>query len=150
MSPTSSATWLKPTTRGFADCAIADPLLVGSKGGKARDPPQAKRAGDRRPFAHAADTAYLAACTMISTLSAGLASLASTVARAGVEPGATQASHTSFIWLQVPMSVSQMLADRIFDLSEPASFRNLSILSRICLVWPLTSALVSSAVRPAR
>ena len=98
----------------------------------------------------AGDEAYLAACTMISTLSAGLASLASTVARAGVLPGDTQASHTSFIWPQVPMSVSQMLAYRIFDLSVPASFRNLSILSRICLVWPFTSALVSSAVSPAR
>ena len=68
---------------------------------------------------------YLAAWIMISTLSAGLASLASTVARAGVLPGATQASHTSFIWPQVPMSVSQMLADRIFDLSVPASFEEL-------------------------
>ena len=87
---------------------------------------------------------------MISTLRPGAASLASTVARAGALPGATQASHTSFIWLQVLMSVSQMLAERIFDLSVPASARNLSILARIWAVWPFTSALGSSAVRPAR
>src|SRR3954470_16436162 len=111
-----------------------------------------KRAGLAGPssFARGGVPAQIAACTMISTLSAGLASLASTVARAGELPGDTQESHTSFIWPQVPMSVSKMLADRIFDLSVPASFRNLSILSRICLVWPLTSALASSAVRPAR
>ena len=48
---------------------------------------------------------YLAATTMISTLYCGDASLASTVARAGVLPGDTQASHTAFISWNVFMSV---------------------------------------------
>ena len=66
-----------------------------------------------------ADAPYLAAWIMISTERPGAASLASTVARAGALPGETQASQTSFIWLQVEMSVSQMLADSTFDLSVP-------------------------------
>src|SRR5476649_2742857 len=87
-------------------------------------PEEARRAVSKdgqqtRCLCHPEETRF-AHCTMISTLSAGLASLASTVARAGALPGETQASHTSFIWPQVPMSVSQMLADRIFDLSVPA------------------------------
>src|SRR5438045_8756482 len=71
---------------------------------------------------------YFAACTMISTLRAGLASLASTVARAGELPGDTQAYHTSFIWPKVTMSVSQLSPDRIFGGSAPAVFRTVSIL----------------------
>jgi hypothetical protein len=49
--------------------------------------------------------AYFAATTMISTLYCGAASLASTVARAGVLPGDTQPSHTAFISGNVFMSV---------------------------------------------
>jgi hypothetical protein len=49
--------------------------------------------------------AYFAAVTMISTLYCGAASRASTVARAGVLPGETQASHTAFISAKVLMSV---------------------------------------------
>ena len=49
--------------------------------------------------------AYLAATTMISTLYWGAASLASTVARAGVLPAETQPSHTAFISGKVFMSV---------------------------------------------
>src|SRR5690349_5751385 len=48
---------------------------------------------------------YRAAVTMISTLYLGAASLTSTVARAGVFPGATQASHAPFISAKVFMSV---------------------------------------------
>jgi hypothetical protein len=48
---------------------------------------------------------YRAAITMISTVFFGAASLASTVARAGVLPGDTQASHTAFISAKVLMSV---------------------------------------------
>ena len=48
---------------------------------------------------------YFAATTMISTVYCGAASLASTVARAGVLPGDTQASHTAFISPKVFMSV---------------------------------------------
>lgn len=45
-----------------------------------------------------------AAMIWISTLNAGAASRASTVARAGVWPAGTQASHTQFISLKVEMS----------------------------------------------
>lgn len=48
---------------------------------------------------------YFAAVTMISTVYCGAASLASTVARAGVLPGETQPSHTAFISWNVFMSV---------------------------------------------
>ena len=44
-------------------------------------------------------------------------------ARAGVWPGATQASHTAFISLKVLMSVSQILAESSFDLSLPTLAR---------------------------
>src|SRR5690242_11991016 len=64
---------------------------------------------------------YLAAVTMISTLLSGVASLASTVARAGVLPGDTQASQTAFISAKVRISASQILAVSSFDLSVPAS-----------------------------
>ena len=47
---------------------------------------------------------YFAAITMISTVFFGDASLASTVARAGVLPVDTQGSHTAFISAKVPMS----------------------------------------------
>ncbi len=58
------------------------------------------------PFARRnVDRVYLAATTMISTLYCGAASLASTVARAGVLPGETQASHAAFISGNVFMSV---------------------------------------------
>jgi hypothetical protein len=48
---------------------------------------------------------YFAAITMISTLYCGAASLASTVARAGVLPADTQPSHAAFISGKVFMSV---------------------------------------------
>ena len=48
---------------------------------------------------------YFAATTMISTLYCGAASLASTVARAGVLPADTQPSHTAFMSWKVFMSV---------------------------------------------
>ena len=48
---------------------------------------------------------YFAATTMISTLYCGAASLASTVARAGVLPADTQPSHTAFMSGNVFMSV---------------------------------------------
>ncbi|SEO14359.1 hypothetical protein SAMN05443254_11919 [Bradyrhizobium sp. OK095] len=48
---------------------------------------------------------YFAAVTMISTVYCAAASLASTVARAGVLPGETQASHAAFISPKVFMSV---------------------------------------------
>ena len=47
----------------------------------------------------------LAAVTMISTSNCGAARRTSTVARAGVFPGETQASHTAFISAKVFMSV---------------------------------------------
>ena len=51
------------------------------------------------------EKSYFAATTMISTLYCGAASLASTVARAGVLPADTQPSHTAFISGKVFMSV---------------------------------------------
>ena len=48
---------------------------------------------------------YFAAITMISTLYWGAASLASTVARAGVLPAETHPSHTAFMSGKVFMSV---------------------------------------------
>ncbi len=71
---------------------------------------------------------------MISTRYSGLASLASTVARAGVWPLGIQASQASFIWPKPRISVSQILAERILDLWLPACFSSLSIWARICLV----------------
>jgi hypothetical protein len=59
------------------------------------------RAGRR----HSEGEAYFAATTMISTVNCGAASLASTVARAGVLPGDTQLSHAAFISPKVFMSV---------------------------------------------
>src|SRR3954466_11746898 len=82
--------------------------------------------------------AYFAAMTAISTLKAGAASFASTVARAGVLPGETQASHTAFISWNVAMSVIQMLVIRIFDLSVPASASRLSMMDRISFVCSVT------------
>src|SRR5918997_2996693 len=81
---------------------------------------------------------YFAAMTAISTLKAGVASLASTVARAGVLPGDTQASQTAFISWKVAMSVSQIFAMSSFDLSVPASARRLSMIDRISFVCSVT------------
>ena len=58
---------------------------------------------------------------------AGAASFDSTVARAGVWPGTTQASQASFISAHVLISVSQILALRILVLSVPACFSVASI-----------------------
>jgi hypothetical protein len=71
---------------------------------------------------------------MISTLYSGEASPASTVARAGVLPGDTHASHTAFISAKFAMSVIQILAERIFVLSVPAWARKPSIWERMLLV----------------
>src|SRR5437016_1490803 len=67
----------------------------------------------------AAVAAQRAATTMISMFTPGAASFASTVARAGVLPGDTHASHTVFISDQVAMSVSQMLVRSSLLLSLP-------------------------------
>ncbi len=64
-----------------------------------------RRAAAARAAAKAGSRAYFAAITMISTVNCGAASLASTVARAGVLPGDTQPSHTAFISPNVFMSV---------------------------------------------
>jgi hypothetical protein len=71
-------------------------------------------------------------------LNCGAASLASTVARAGALPGATQASQTPFISWKVDMSVSQMLAMRRRDLSVPASASSPSMMARISCVCSAT------------
>jgi hypothetical protein len=61
-------------------------------------------AGSRRSLVAGGDV-YFAATTMISTRYCGAASFASTVARAGVLPGETQASHAAFISAKFFMSV---------------------------------------------
>src|SRR5262245_2668171 len=72
---------------------------------------------------------------MISTRYCGEASFASTVARAGVLPGATQASHTAFISAKFAISVIQILADSSFDLSVPAGEIALDLLQDVlCLL----------------
>src|SRR5215471_3979653 len=71
---------------------------------------------------------------MISTLYSGDASLASTVARAGVLLGDTQASQTAFISAKFAMSVIQILAERSLVLLVPAVARKPSICDRMLLV----------------
>src|ERR1700733_3720609 len=94
---------------------------------------------------------YLAATTMISTLCAGVASLASTVARAGVWPGATQESHTAFISAKFAMSVIHILADNNLLLSVPALARKPSICDRMLLVCSVVLLpFGASATRPDR
>ena len=80
---------------------------------------------------------YRAAVTRISTRYFGAARRASTQARAGVFPGLTHASQTSFISAKKRMSESQMVAVRILDLSVPARSRRASTCSRIRLVCSL-------------
>src|SRR5580658_9186720 len=95
--------------------------------------------------------AQRAAITMISMLTPGAASLASTVARAGVLPGDTQASQTAFISANFAMSVIQILADRSLLLSVPAWAKKPSIWDKMLLVC---SAMLlpfgASATMPAR
>jgi hypothetical protein len=103
-------------------CAIALPLRGVGKGmSKAAPPlrtptpnPSPQGGGERTVFAETAyaialrscgRNAYFAATTMISTRYCGAASLASTVARAGVLPGDTHASQAAFISAKAFMSV---------------------------------------------
>src|SRR3954453_23796912 len=81
---------------------------------------------------------HFAAVTMISTVYCGEASFASTVARAGALPGATQPSQTAFISLKVAMSESQIFADSSFDLSVPAWARSPSMIDRMSFVCSVT------------
>src|SRR6516165_5196929 len=71
---------------------------------------------------------------MISTLWSDDASLASTVARAGVLPGDTQASQIAFISAKFAISVIQILAESSLVLLVPAAARKLSICDRMLLV----------------
>src|ERR1700685_3013307 len=94
---------------------------------------------------------YRAAITMISTVFLGAASLASTVARAGVLPGDTQASHTAFISANFAMSVIQILAESNLLLSVPAWARKPSICAKMLLVCSaMLLPLGASATMPAR
>jgi hypothetical protein len=99
----------------MAPCRSADLTIEGLRalidylGGHAHDPGKCEavsrsdHAPDKR--AQISSRTYFAAVTMISTVYCAAASLASTVARAGVLPGETQASHTAFISPKVFMSV---------------------------------------------
>ena len=72
------------------------------------------------------------------------------MARAGGFFGSTHASHTAFISSNVPMSASQMLADKSFDFSLPAAARRCSIAFRMAAVCQRTLAAGSYATWPAR
>src|SRR4051812_32837835 len=128
----------------IADRGRRDALLPGeaTAGGVrsrgAADPPGAER------------QRYFAAITMISTSAFGSASFASTQARAGRFFGSTQAVQTSFIGARLRMSVTQMVADRTFDLLLPHLASRRSISSTISLVCPFTSLFRSFATIPAR
>src|SRR3981189_318476 len=87
---------------------------------------------------------------MISTFISGSLRRACTVARAGVRPGTTQASHTAFMAAKSPMSASQITADRIFVLSLPPRASSASISASACFTWPVMSRDVSSGIMPER
>jgi hypothetical protein len=72
------------------------------------------------------------------------------VARAGVCPGRTQASHTAFMAPKSPMSARQITALRIFVLSLPPWASNESISASACFTWPVISCEVSSGIMPER
>ena len=61
-----------------------------------------------------------------------------TVARAGVAPGATHASHTAFISANVDISVSQIVADKSLLLSVRAAVNSASIFDKISFVCSRT------------
>lgn len=69
-----------------------------------RPPGCPQRRGEKRPGGEPGRSRQTAAMTAISTVKAGAASFASTVARAGALPSGTQASHTAFISAKVPIS----------------------------------------------
>src|SRR5262245_8356129 len=77
----------------------------------------------------------IAATTEISTRNFCCASLASTVARAGVLTGSTHASHAAFIWSYVFMSARYTVADSKFDLLVPADASSASIFFSTASVW---------------
>src|SRR5687767_1157315 len=90
--------------------------------------------------AHCFEGNQIAQITAISTRYSGAASFDSTVARAGVLPGETHGSHAEFISANVDMLTSQMVADRILDLSVPAAAINASICLRMVVVCSFTVA----------
>ena len=87
---------------------------------------------------------------MISTFICGSVSLASTVARAGVCPATTQASHTAFMAAKSEISLSQITALRILLLSLPPLASRESISASVCFTCPAISAEVSSGIMPER
>ena len=88
---------------------------------------------------------------MISTVYSGAASLASTVARAGVWPADTHLSHSLFISANLDMSASQILAVMSLALLVPASFSRRSMLARMSRVCSATGLpLAPLATTPAR
>src|SRR5882724_10943635 len=95
---------------------IGRPVIEGSRAGidylggqgngaRANKPSRRQKSLRQNHFPKLPGKTHLAATTMISTLYCGDASLASTVARAGVLPAETQPSHTAFISWKVFMSV---------------------------------------------
>src|SRR5207245_5674948 len=108
------------------------------------------RAGDDDGFSHEGSPQLMAATAMISTRYFGEASRASTVARAGVLAGSTQASQAAFMSPYIPMLATYTVAERIFDLWLPTAASVSSIFLRICWVWPFASADGSAATMPAR
>ena len=74
-----------------------------------------------------------------STFMFGSLIFAWTVARAGVWPGMTQASQTLFMAAKSEISLSQIVAVRIFDLSLPPLASRESISASACCTWPVMS-----------
>jgi len=75
---------------------------------------------------------------------------AAVVARAGDWPGATHASHATFMPAKSAMSARKICAERSFVLSLPTCARSRSIFASTSRVWPVTSFDVSSGTSPAR
>lgn len=108
-----------------------------------RDP----RAGKPRNALYSVEVA----ATITTSISfSGEASCAPTVARGGVCPGVTHASHTSFICATCDMSDMKIWQDRMRDLSEPCSASNASIEASTWRVWPAMSWVTSLGTWPAR
>src|SRR5688572_8678733 len=86
---------------------------------------------------------------MISTRVSAEPSLASTHARTGLLLGSTHAVHAASINGFSLISATHTLAERIFDLSLPHSFKKPSIFLRISSVCALALPALLSAVVPA-
>jgi hypothetical protein len=91
-----------------------------------------------------------AAVTTTSTRHSAFANAARTVARGGAFPGATHASHTSFIPAKSARSARKICVIKMRDLSVPARCKSASIAASTCRVCPRISCVASSGICPAK